>query len=136
VLFTRFELDNHDPSSGMKVAANLEFSKDNKMVKLKPVVQFAAGKKESFPIFLPQERPYAKDSVVVTLEGINADSKSILLKMSGSGSNNQQKGSLTDSIVIEISHKPLMSILWLGTILMIFGSLVALYKRIHMTGRL
>jgi len=31
----------------------------------------------------------------------------------------------------EISHKPLMSILWLGTILMIIGSVLALRKRIQ-----
>jgi cytochrome c biogenesis factor len=36
---------------------------------------------------------------------------------------------IPEAIVVEISHKPLMSILWFGTILMTAGAVIALRKR-------
>jgi hypothetical protein len=76
-----------------------------------------------------------KDSLSVILTGINADRKSILLNMNRSASNDKSINSPYESIVVEISHKPLMSILWLGTILITIGSVMALRKRIQMNGR-
>jgi cytochrome c-type biogenesis protein CcmF len=130
VLFTGFELKNHDSDAGMRVGANIEITKDDKSVKIKPEMLFTSGEKETFPVFLTGEQLYAKDALSVILAGINADAKSILLNMKGSARTDKYKNSLSESIVVEISHKPLMSILWLGTILMTIGSILAFRKRI------
>ncbi len=129
VLFTGFELDNHDPDAGMRVGANLEIFKDDKSVEITPEILFTAGKKKSFPVYLTDEPLYTKDSLSVTLAGINADTGSISINMLGINSRDQIDQPIPEAIVVEISHKPLMSILWFGTILMTVGAVIALRKR-------
>jgi hypothetical protein len=65
------------------------------------------------------------DGTQVVLEGIQADAGAILLKFEKPGVQTAQASLL----VLQVSRKPLVGLVWLGSVLTIVGALMALYVR-------
>jgi len=65
------------------------------------------------------------DGTIITLGGIQADAGAILLKFDKPGAQVMQASLL----VLEVSRKPLVGLVWAGSILTLSGALMALYFR-------
>ena len=61
----------------------------------------------------------------ITLQKVLADSKQIVLLVHGES---EQAGSL-ETLILEVSHKPLINLLWLGGILIMLGSMLSIKRR-------
>jgi cytochrome c biogenesis factor len=68
--------------------------------------------------------------VSVTINNLNADTKMVELLFSGIGEEDSIDHDHAEQLVIEFSQKPFMSILWLGTILLLAGTLISFTQRI------
>jgi cytochrome c-type biogenesis protein CcmF len=66
------------------------------------------------------------NGTVVELAGIQADAGAVLLSFSGAGQGQVQQASL---LVLEVSRKPLVSLVWMGAVLVVIGALLALFLR-------
>jgi cytochrome c biogenesis factor len=74
---------------------------------------------------IPAELP--DNSYKVMIKAINVESGSIKLALAGiDGQDNRYAGK--ELLAVEISVKPLINVLWLGTILLVLGFLLALYQ--------
>jgi len=60
---------------------------------------------------------------LVYLEKIDADSKSVLLRIVGTGEQGKE------ILILEISKKPLILLVWLGTVIIMAGVLITTLRR-------
>jgi cytochrome c-type biogenesis protein CcmF len=128
ITFERFDMSPHGDSGDFHVGAVVNFGKGDHAHTITPLMIMSAEGRRSQPAVIPPHDKYGKE-IIITLTAMNADEKRINLAFQG----------LTDEIisnaggeqlVVEISTKPFMSILWLGTVLMIIGSIIAFSQRI------
>ena len=118
--FEKFEIGSHtDGSSDMRVTAQVTartYGGDPE--RLAPYLEMTGDDRVAGEAVL-------ENGTVVTLAGIQADAGAILLKFERPGQQVQQASFL----VLEVSRKPLVSLVWIGSILTVFGTLLALYFR-------
>lgn len=72
------------------------------------------------------------EEAFVTLTKVNADDKTITLVYEGAESATREKETASNqemSVIVDISVKPGMTILWAGTVIMLFGGLVGIVRR-------
>ena len=80
------------------------------------------------PAPLPIQTQTGANTPEVYLTGLNADEKSIELTFTGMP--DQHSGNSSEQLIIEASLKPFMSVLWLGTVLIIGGIIIAFIRRL------
>ena len=120
IKFVGFDMSAHGMEGGMRVGATLEITYENEKQTLTPaIVMGAAEAEDSLRVVL---LPGGNDHLF--LERINADDKSIVLDLIQT---NPQLGK--NLLVLEVSRKPLINVLWLGTILIMAGLVIATYRR-------
>ncbi len=128
--FRTFEMANHGEGSGahMQVAAVLDVTFSDRQYELKPALVFSSQGRQMQAAALPHEQnpdlPSFKPTVA--LAALNADDKTVELLFNGFREDQSVQKS---ELIVEVSKKPFMSILWLGTVIMIAGTLVAFRKR-------
>lgn len=126
--FVKFDQGQHAAGAAMKVGAVIEVTDSSgRKETIIPSQNFEAGQEVKY-IDVPLMT--GLDSLSVRLEKIQADQGIILLSIKGmtvSGSG--------DCLVIEISKKPTMNVLWAGTIVMCLGGLLALRTRWRLAAR-
>ncbi len=66
----------------------------------------------------------------IKLAAIDADNKSIKIEFEGLPDLKNGNIETGDQLLIEVSKKPFMNILWLGTILFTVATIIAIKKRI------
>jgi hypothetical protein len=106
-----------------QIAANLKVTYGNKEYSLKPVLIFES-EKISNPVNLPAETGEHK---TVALSSIYADQKMIELTFGGFQENTEPE----DLILVEVSKKPLMNFVWLGSILLTLGTIITFKRRFN-----
>jgi len=125
IIFNRFIVGNHFQSSNMTVKADLtvKYKQNNyqKEFSVQPAIWVENGKIRADEIEIP-ETDYK-----IRLEKLDANSGSVVLSVFSSTTD---KTAPQDILAIEVSEKPLISILWLGTIIMILGLTLAFVDRI------
>ncbi len=124
IAFTTFNLSDHQESGEFRVAAVLTFEKDGKTFELAPALLLKGRENINQPATLPGAENSPGGARVI-LAGINAEQKNIKLAFEGLGT----VESKPQQIVVEISKKPFMSVIWLGTIVLTLGSMMAMRRR-------
>jgi len=104
----------------MRVGATLEITHESEKQFLTPAIVMGGTQTEDSlrVILLPGGEGH------LVLERINADDKSVTLNLIQT---NPRPGK--NLLVLEVSRKPLINVLWLGTVLIMAGLLIVTYKR-------
>lgn len=124
VKFIDFDMDQHFESGEMAVGAVLEVTHDSVTETVTPYLSFTERGKETMAAQLPG----GEGSVL--LRDIQADAGMVSLQFSGI------KGmDVVDLLVLEVSKKPLINLVWLGIILICIGTLVSFARRRRMQFR-
>jgi cytochrome c biogenesis factor len=85
--------------------------------------------RQTKPAIIHPKSAYAPE-VSVTLNNLNADTKMVELVFSGLGEAEAVDHDHAEQLVVEFSQKPFMSILWVGTVLLLIGTLISFTQRI------
>ncbi len=124
-VFTGYDMNSHEmESSDMKIAAVIETGNGKEGLKeiIKPAIGMRGDEKEIYPATLP-----GTDRSVF-IKSINVESKSLLLGVAKQkGSTNAANGK--EILAVEVTIKPLINLLWLGTVIMISGFITSIYFR-------
>jgi cytochrome c-type biogenesis protein CcmF len=120
IKFVGFDMSSHGMEGGMSVGATLEvtYEKENKI--LTPFIVMGGTEIDQAKRIVPL--PAGEDSLV--LEKIDADNKMVTLSLLLA-----EKAPAQDLLVLEVSKKPLINVLWLGTVLIMAGLIFATYRR-------
>ena len=133
ITFTGFEMGNHESGTHFKVGAVLELVKDDTKYVVKPALLMGDQGREMEPAFLPlQKNDATHNHPSIILAGLNADEKRIDLIFRDLDTRNTLNEEDKEQLIIEISKKPFMGILWVGSILLMLGTVVALKKRLSL----
>lgn len=118
VKFTSFDMGNHSDPNTMQVGANIEVTHNGQMQVVTPVMAFTQSGKQ----FLKADMPDGKGSVV--LSDIQADAGMVSLQFAGVPGMD-----VVDLLVLEVSTKPLINLVWLGLIMVCGGTFVSFIRR-------
>jgi cytochrome c-type biogenesis protein CcmF len=127
ISFTEFKMTPHGTGGDFSVGAVLHISKgDFNYTAIPELIINAEGRRAQSAI-IPAHNPYGKE-IKISLTAMNADDKRIDLIFQGFSESKNAGHSHNEQLIIEFSQKPFMSILWLGTILMLIGTVIALIQ--------
>jgi cytochrome c-type biogenesis protein CcmF len=129
VKFTEFQMTPHEDGQNFRVGAVLHVVKGEHHHTVTPVILMGPDGRKTQPAIIHQKTAYAPE-VSVTLTNLNADTKMVELAFSGLGESEEADHDHAEQLVVEFSQKPFMSILWLGTILLLVGTLISFTQRI------
>ncbi len=126
--FTGFEFDQHGMTESVQIGAKLIVTYGGKTYNIKPVVNYVDNVRKSSTELLPTNDGSNK---TVILSNLNADSKMIELTFGGF-----ETGIIPGEniAVVEFSIEPFMNFVWLGTILLTLGTIIAIIKRFQGNG--
>ena len=130
VYFVGFEMANHGEPGMVRVGAHLEISDGTDTYKVVPGVIYGQNRQEAEAGQFPLKNRGENATASVSLHGLNADEKMIELHFEGLGTDGQSAEAAPDQLLLEVSRKPFMSVLWLGSILIMAGSLIAFKRRL------
>lgn len=119
--FTDFEIGSHvDGSDGMRVTALIDVrTYDGRVERIKPYLELSSDDSRV------QGKATLSDGTVVLLGGIQADAGAILLEFERPGGQVQ----VASLLVLEVSTKPMVGLVWMGAVMTILGAFLALYYR-------
>jgi cytochrome c-type biogenesis protein CcmF len=120
IKFVDFDMTTHQTESQISVGAKLEIKKDGVVDTLVPIISMDVSGQEQIKekVLLPD----GENAIV--LDQIDADRRMIKLSLLKSGEEPQK-----DLLVLEVSRKPLINLLWLGTVLIMLGLAISTYRR-------
>ncbi len=118
VKFTNFDMGNHSDPNTMEVGAVLEVTHAGKTETVIPRMAFTQSGKQ----FLSAQMPDGSGNIV--LQDIQADAGTVSLKFSGVPGMD-----VVDLLVLEVSKKPLINLVWLGVIMVCGGTFVSFVRR-------
>jgi cytochrome c-type biogenesis protein CcmF len=115
-------------SKNISVGANIVVSyKGEDPIELKPVINIGGEHQHSGPsirVKLP-----GPDEAYVILENVNAAAKTIHVDYEGPKAEEAVTEKSPPTVIAEVSIKPGMTVLWLGTFLMLFGGGIGVVRR-------
>jgi len=119
--FEGFDLGNHmDTTGSMRVTAKITAKPyGGEVEKLEPYLELSPDNKRTVG------RAQLSNGTSVELAGIQADVGAVLLAFD-KGNAPVQRASL---LVLEVSRKPLVSLVWMGSLLVVIGAVMALFLR-------
>ncbi|MEW6244784.1 MAG: cytochrome c biogenesis protein CcsA [Bacillota bacterium] len=115
ITFTGFDRTPHADGSSVRVAAILEVEWPEGRTTARPSVVSAGGN-------WVQEPAVLDSGITIWLEGIDADGGRVLFRVW-----DEEPGA--GVAFIEVSKKPLVNVLWAGTVLLLGGTAVATWRR-------
>lgn len=121
IKFVDFEIASHEGTAGMSVGAWLEVSNAGKTETVVPVLRSDASgtKMISDPINLFTDSDYK-----IKLDKIFADQGTVSLSIPG-----LVEAGPKDKLILDVSKKPGINLLWLGTIIVFIGMFLSVRKR-------
>lgn len=126
IRFVGFEMSTHESGGVIRVGADLAVKYRNKDYNVVPAVTITADGKNAEAVPLPSAAGGQPE--LVTLNGLDADNKVIELAFTGSTVPTVLNVP-TERLIVEVSRKPLINLVWLGTTLFITGLGIALLRR-------
>lgn len=120
LFFSGYDMNTHGMNNGNIYVAAIIDVKDNKgnlLGTIKPALEIVGNESKSQPAIIPGSNRQ------VFIQGINVENGSILIGVAGPDQNNINAGK--ELLAVEVSIKPFINILWLGTFLMVFGFIIA-----------
>jgi len=118
VLFKEYDLGGHGEPGEMKVGAVIDAYRGEDTVTVSP----------SLMVHDDGSRSYQPDSLGISgallyLDDLNPSRRTVNIRLAGMG------GGATERLIVEVSKKPLILLVWIGSILIVAGSLIAWYHR-------
>ncbi len=114
--------EDHSHAS-MTVVANIEVSKNGSIIKLTPSITMKSHGEETETIHKPASFG-ENNKYVVSIDQILADQGAIALNIPGLTSTGPP-----DRLILDISKKPIINFVWLGTTLIMIGAILVYYRR-------
>ena len=129
ITFIDYKMSSHsDTPDAISIGAELEISKGNQKTSVTPVLIIAGKNRTSQPTHIGLSKDL-HNSPTVALTGVNADNKSVQLMISGLPGHDHATNAAPEQLIIEISEKPFMNILWAGCIILLIGAYFSLHRR-------
>ena len=131
IKFNGFETGEHGQPGAMLVGAGLTVTVDGKSQEIKPAISInPQGEQSQMPAEMPllQSAPAGTPVPLVALSAMSVEEKKIFLEFQGVGDHNHVHDSGVN-LLLEVSIKPLMMVVWTGVMLIIAGTFVAFLRR-------
>ncbi len=132
ITFTRFDVGQHGETADMSVGAVLRISHDGKVEELVPKLLISpTGDRHFVPVAILTNPGVSGDTskTHVALTQLNVEQKKVVLEFFGPG--HGAKEAQVPRLVLEVSVKPLMMVVWTGVLLIIAGSVLSFVRRIR-----
>jgi cytochrome c-type biogenesis protein CcmF len=126
VQFNSFKMSSDHQSGDFTIGAELIVKWGEKEFELTPFLIMGKTGSNSKPVVIEN---YDK-KVGIKLTSVDADNKAIQLEFEGLSAKVNEPHIHNDQLLVEVSEKPFMNILWLGTIILTLGTILAIYNRI------
>ncbi|MCK6618906.1 MAG: heme lyase CcmF/NrfE family subunit [Calditrichaceae bacterium] len=134
VSFVSFDMGGHSEAGVLRVGANLTISNERESYSVVPAVLYSQGGARPEAATFPLRSGDKSTSATVTIQRIDADQKLVELELTGLGEQTGENVAPKEMIMVEVSRKPFMSVLWLGAILMTAGTLIGIRRRLAPAG--
>jgi cytochrome c-type biogenesis protein CcmF len=118
IKFSEFEMGSHSEQGVMQVGAVLEVSHGDETHTVVPYLAFEQGGKT----FLEAEMPHGAGRIL--LRDVKAETGSVMLQFSGVPGMD-----VLDLLVLEVSKKPLINLVWLGVLMICGGTFISFIRR-------
>ena len=118
VKFASFDMGNHGEKGDIQVGAVLEVTRGSETKEVVPRMAFTRGGKQ----FIKADMPNGDGSI--TLTDIQADVGKVSLAFSGVPGTD-----VMDLLVLEVSKKPLINMVWLGVVMVCGGTFISYVRR-------
>ncbi len=123
IKFVDFDMGDHGSPGKISVGATLEVTHDGRTETVEPKLNMGdetGGKLESTPIKL-----FKGSDLMVSIDRVSPTERSVVLDIPGLA-----EVAAPDELVLDVTKKPGISLLWLGTILALGGvAMIAVYRR-------
>ena len=128
IKFIGYELDNHEAEQlPLRITAVLNVTIDDLDYTVKPAIIIDNNYRKSEPAHLPQT------DREIYLKEINVDDKSISLLVKNHPTSQIDREQNKEILAVEITEKPLINILWSGTLFLIAGIFISLINRLYIS---
>lgn len=130
ITFLRFISEGHMEGGQMSVGAVLNVETHGRGHEVIPGITFdEKGERHYHPVALPKRHNPAVGAEVpeVVLLGINVDEKKVALQFNGFDDHSAHDQDL--EVVLEVTSKPLMLVVWAGVVLILVGTVVGYRRR-------
>ncbi len=124
VRFVDFDMSEHSETQTIRVGAKLEITQGDQSYQVTPTILYQAGKKAD----QPAKFKLADNEITVSLDALNASQKAI--KLGFSGFPETEAAAALEEILVEVSVKPFMTVLWIGMIILTVGTIMAFRNRL------
>jgi cytochrome c-type biogenesis protein CcmF len=131
ITFAKFDVGQHAEMGAMSVGAALNIEAGGKKHEVIPILTFDnKGGREPIPAELPVLTGYSNLEMKphITLNALSVEEKKIMLEFHGFTQSHEEPQA-AQSLVVDVSIKPLMMVIWTGVVLIILGTLIAFRRR-------
>jgi cytochrome c-type biogenesis protein CcmF len=119
VTFVRFETGQHMAMSGMTVGAVLAVTAAGRTDTVVPLLTFSMqGEPQAIPVQLTGLQSPGSSPQSIAMTAMSVEQKKIRVQLAGE-----------EELVVDVSTKPLMMVVWTGVVLIIAGTFVAWRRR-------
>ncbi|MBI5021409.1 MAG: cytochrome c biogenesis protein CcsA [Ignavibacteriales bacterium] len=131
ITFTKFDVGQHGMNAMMSVGAVLNIEANGKTEEIIPVLSFnEKNERVPVPVDLPVLSGYNNMSgqkPQIALTALSVEEKKVELAFLGFTAH--ENHATTQALVVDISLKPLMMVVWTGVVLVILGTVIAFRRR-------
>ncbi len=123
--FKDYEMDTHDSGAGdmtIKAVVQVKDADGTLLGEMKPGIKMVGNSKEILAATIPNTN---RD---VILAGVNVEEKKLILGIAKK-TDTPGPAKKPEILAAEVSIKPFINVLWVGTVIMVLGFLVALFNR-------
>jgi len=125
LIFRGYEMNGHERTEGeIFIQAIINGSGPGGEFTIRPAIKVVNQNKSVIPVNLTGTNRQ------VQIEGINFEAKSIALKIYNNINESENSEENKEMLAIEITEKPLINLLWIGTALMIAGLVISIINRV------
>jgi len=131
--FVAFQTGEHGQPGSMQVGALLKVTSQGKEHEIVPAIVIDAQGQQSYaPAEMPPLHNPTKgiQNPVMTLVDMSVEQKRILLSFHGLNGDDHASSAPAYELLLEVSIKPLMMVIWTGVVLIIGGTIIAFKRRL------
>jgi cytochrome c-type biogenesis protein CcmF len=131
ITFERFDVGQHSQTGTMLAGAVLKITLDGKTVEVIPTLTYEGRTPKSTPVDLPIPEGVMNIKPQIAMTAMSVEEKKIVLELIGF--NQHMNTTALQQLVVDISIKPLMMVVWTGVVLIILGTLIGWRRRMAQT---
>ncbi len=120
--FLKYEMGSGEMGGEMVVKALINFTISGETTLIKPALRVVNKERTSIPAQIPGTDIY------VEIKDINVENSSITILTVDKNKPDTQKAGPSETLSVDVTEKPFINVLWLGTILIMLGMITAQVK--------